>query len=94
MSIIGPRVPALQCVQKLSLLHPCRLDCRLYSKYRIETCIEDQAKAFMTGFNEIIPSENVKFFDSRELEVGNPSADIFHSAVFEALNPGSLTFSY
>lgn len=31
--------------------------------------IEDQTKAFLDGFNEVVPLEWLKYFDERELEL-------------------------
>lgn len=36
---------------------------------RIEKRVEEQFKAFMAGFNELIPQELVNVFDERELEL-------------------------
>jgi len=41
----------------------------LISVWRIEKRVEEQFKAFMTGFNELIPQELINVFDERELEL-------------------------
>ena len=41
----------------------------LITVWRIEKRVEEQFKAFMTGFNELIPQELVNVFDERELEL-------------------------
>jgi len=41
----------------------------LITQYRIEKRNSDQFKAFMSGFNELIPQELVNVFDERELEL-------------------------
>ena len=42
---------------------------RLYVKYRLTHGVETQFKAFMKGFNELVPQHLIKMFDERELEV-------------------------
>ena len=42
---------------------------RLYVKYRLTHGVETQSKAFMKGFNELVPQHLIKMFDERELEV-------------------------
>lgn len=41
----------------------------LITEWRISRRIEEQFKAFMSGFNELIPEELVNVFDERELEL-------------------------
>ncbi|CAH6719582.1 E3 ubiquitin-protein ligase Rsp5p [[Candida] jaroonii] len=41
----------------------------LISEWRISKRVEEQFKAFITGFNELIPQELVNVFDERELEL-------------------------
>jgi len=41
----------------------------LITVWRIEKRVEEQFKAFMLGFNELIPQELVNVFDERELEL-------------------------
>lgn len=43
---------------------------RLITEWRIQKRVEDQFKAFLAGFNELIPQELINVFDERELEVG------------------------
>lgn len=42
---------------------------RLITEWRIQRRVEDQFKAFLSGFNELIPQELINVFDERELEV-------------------------
>ncbi|KAG0144899.1 hypothetical protein CROQUDRAFT_659317 [Cronartium quercuum f. sp. fusiforme G11] len=41
----------------------------LITQWRIERRVADQFKAFLTGFNELIPQELINVFDERELEL-------------------------
>ncbi|KAK9338234.1 hypothetical protein V1521DRAFT_416598 [Lipomyces starkeyi] len=41
----------------------------LITEWRISKRVEEQFKAFMSGFNELIPQELVNVFDERELEL-------------------------
>lgn len=41
----------------------------LITEWRISKRVEEQFKAFITGFNELIPQELVNVFDERELEL-------------------------
>lgn len=41
----------------------------LVTRWKIETRVQDQFKAFKTGFNELIPEDLVNVFDERELEL-------------------------
>ncbi|KAK9466291.1 hypothetical protein V1512DRAFT_264301 [Lipomyces arxii] len=41
----------------------------LITEWRISKRVEDQFKAFISGFNELIPQELVNVFDERELEL-------------------------
>jgi len=42
---------------------------RLMTEWRMTRGIEDQTKAFLEGFNEVVPLEWLKYFDERELEL-------------------------
>lgn len=44
---------------------------RLITEWRIQRRVEDQFKAFLSGFNELIPQELINVFDERELEVSS-----------------------
>lgn len=39
------------------------------TEWRMTRGIEDQTKAFLDGFNEVVPLEWLKYFDERELEL-------------------------
>ena len=41
----------------------------LITEWRISKRVEEQFKAFIDGFNELIPQELVNVFDERELEL-------------------------
>jgi len=41
----------------------------LVTQWKIQTRVEEQFNAFITGFNELIPAELVNVFDERELEL-------------------------
>lgn len=41
----------------------------LITQWRIETRVQEQFRAFITGFNELIPEDLVNVFDERELEL-------------------------
>lgn len=42
---------------------------QLLTEWRIQRRVEDQFKAFLSGFNELIPQELINVFDERELEL-------------------------
>ncbi|GLH02563.1 E3 ubiquitin-protein ligase Nedd-4 [Gryllus bimaculatus] len=42
---------------------------RLMTEWRMTRGIEDQTRAFLEGFNEVVPLEWLKYFDERELEL-------------------------
>ncbi|XP_046404355.1 E3 ubiquitin-protein ligase Su(dx) isoform X2 [Ischnura elegans] len=42
---------------------------RLMTEWRMTRGIEQQTKAFLDGFNEVVPLEWLKYFDERELEL-------------------------
>jgi atrophin-1 interacting protein 5 (WW domain-containing E3 ubiquitin protein ligase 1) len=39
------------------------------TQWRFERGVRDQTKAFLEGFNEVVPLQWLQFFDERELEV-------------------------
>ena len=41
----------------------------LVTEWRIQRRVEDQFKAFMSGFNELIPQDLIKVFNENELKV-------------------------
>jgi E3 ubiquitin-protein ligase NEDD4 len=41
----------------------------LITEWKIQKCVEEQFKAFMDGFNELVPEDLVNVFDERELEL-------------------------
>ena len=47
---------------------------QLLVEWRVQRRVEDQFKAFLSGFNELIPQELINVFDERELEVSFFSA--------------------
>lgn len=42
---------------------------RLMTDWRMNRGIEEQTKAFLDGFNEVVPLEWLHYFDERELEL-------------------------
>lgn len=42
---------------------------RLMTEWRFSRGVEEQNKAFLDGFNEVVPLEWLQYFDERELEV-------------------------
>ena len=43
--------------------------CRLMVQWRFKRGIEEQTKAFLEGFNEVVPLQWLQYFDERELEL-------------------------
>lgn len=43
---------------------------RLMAEWRFSRGVEGQTKAFLDGFNEVVPLEWLRYFDEKELEVG------------------------
>lgn len=43
--------------------------CRLMTQWRMTRGTEEQTRAFLDGFNEVVPLEWLKYFDERELEL-------------------------
>jgi E3 ubiquitin-protein ligase NEDD4 len=41
----------------------------LIAEWRISKRVQEQFKAFNSGFNDLIPKELIEIFDERELEV-------------------------
>jgi hypothetical protein len=41
------------------------------TKWRLNRGIEEQTKAFLEGFNNVVPLYWLAYFDERELEVGS-----------------------
>ena len=41
----------------------------LMTEWRMTRGIEEQTKAFLDGFNEVVPLEWLQYFDERELEL-------------------------
>lgn len=39
--------------------------------------MEEQTKAFLDGFNEVVPLEWLRYFDEKELEVGGVGVFFF-----------------
>lgn len=42
---------------------------RLMTDWRMNRGIEEQTRAFLDGFNEVVPLEWLQYFDERELEL-------------------------
>lgn len=43
--------------------------CRMMTQWRFKRGVEEQTKAFLDGFNEVVPLHWLQFFDERELEL-------------------------
>lgn len=41
------------------------------TQFRFDRGVKEQTKAFLEGFNEVVPLQWLQFFDERELEVCN-----------------------
>ena len=39
------------------------------TEWRFKRGVEEQSKAFLDGFNEVVPLQWLQYFDERELEV-------------------------
>lgn len=42
---------------------------RLMMQWRFKRGVEEQTKAFLDGFNEVVPLQWLQFFDEKELEL-------------------------
>lgn len=42
---------------------------RLMAEWRFSRGVENQTKAFLDGFNEVVPLQWLQYFDEKELEV-------------------------
>jgi len=42
---------------------------RMMTQWRFKRGVEEQMKAFLDGFNEVVPLQWLQFFDERELEL-------------------------
>lgn len=47
----------------------CALELRLMTEWIFTRGIQEQAKSFLDGFNEVVPLQWLQYFDERELEV-------------------------
>lgn len=45
---------------------------RLMTQWRFNRGIEEQTKAFLDGFNEVVPLYWLQYFDEKEIEVFRP----------------------
>lgn len=55
----------------MSLASECGLVrlCSLMAEWRFSRGVEGQTKAFLDGFNEVVPLQWLQYFDEKELEV-------------------------
>ena len=44
------------------------------TEWRFKRGVEEQSKAFLDGFNEVVPLQWLQYFDERELEVRSGSS--------------------
>lgn len=49
--------------------------CSLMAEWRFSRGVEGQTKAFLDGFNEVVPLQWLQYFDEKELEVGAGNKD-------------------
>lgn len=45
------------------------------AEWRFSRGVEGQTKAFLDGFNEVVPLQWLQYFDEKELEVGAGNKD-------------------
>ncbi|CEQ39713.1 SPOSA6832_01271 [Sporobolomyces salmonicolor] len=58
---------------------------QLVVEWRIQRRVEEQFKAFLSGFNELIPQELINVFDERELEVRSSASPYLISTCSRSL---------
>lgn len=51
--------------------------CRLMAEWRFSRGVEGQTKAFLDGFNEVVPLQWLQYFDEKELEVKPVVSEVF-----------------
>lgn len=54
--------------------------CSLMAEWRFSRGVEGQTKAFLDGFNEVVPLQWLQYFDEKELEVSS-SAPLFRTGL-------------
>lgn len=54
--------------------------CSLMAEWRFSRGVEGQTKAFLDGFNEVVPLQWLQYFDEKELEVSS-SAPLFRTSL-------------
>lgn len=64
-------VNILPCCLENAISHPCFFS--LLTDWRFMRGVEEQTKAFLDGFNEVVPLEWLRYFDEKELEVRKES---------------------
>lgn len=68
---------------------------RLLTDWRFTRGVEEQTKAFLDGFNEVVPLEWLRYFDEKELEVSwhlgwGRGCKVAHGDPAHALCPSAL----
>lgn len=53
------------------LIADCVVAFSLMAEWRFSRGVEGQTKAFLDGFNEVVPLQWLQYFDEKELEVSN-----------------------
>lgn len=48
--------------------------CSLMAEWRFSRGVEGQTKAFLDGFNEVVPLQWLQYFDEKELEVSRTTS--------------------
>lgn len=56
--------------------------CRLMAEWRFSRGVEGQTKAFLDGFNEVVPLQWLQYFDEKELEVKPVVSEVFLRSFF------------
>ena len=51
------------------------------TQWRFNRGIEEQTKAFLDGFNEVVPLHWLQFFDEKEIEVFEPFSFIIRRSI-------------
>jgi len=72
--------------------------CSLMAEWRLTRGVERQTKAFLDGFNEVVPLQWLQYFDEKELEVSSTSFShpsmpcVLFIYVHVCFNPGNAVW--
>lgn len=64
--------------------------CRLMAEWRFSRGVEGQTKAFLDGFNEVVPLQWLQYFDEKELEVSLETEVFLFVCTLTGLSQGNL----